>query len=101
MWRYLAGVGRSVVKWRLQTRETHMPATAKWVMLAEHIRVQITSGELAPGAKLPSTMELRRQHNVSEMVVRNAMLVLKSEGLVYGVPGVGVYVADEIKPDDD
>ena len=71
-----------------------MPATAKWVMLVEHIRAQIKSGELAPGAKLPSTMELRRQHGVSEMVVRNAMLVLKSEGLVYGVPGVGVYVAD-------
>jgi DNA-binding GntR family transcriptional regulator len=73
-----------------------MPATAKWVTLAEHIRKQIATGELAPGAKLPSTMQLRREHGVSEMVVRNAMLVLKSEGLVYGVPGVGVYVADAI-----
>lgn len=71
-----------------------MPATAKWVTLAEHIRKRIATGELAPGAKLPSTMQLRREHGVSEMVVRNAMLVLKSEGFVYGVPGVGVYVTE-------
>jgi GntR family transcriptional regulator len=71
-----------------------MPATAKWVWLANHIRAQIASGELKPGAKLPSTMELRRAHGVSEMVVRNAMIALKAEGLVYGVPGVGVYVAE-------
>jgi DNA-binding GntR family transcriptional regulator len=77
-----------------------MPATAKWVSLAEHIRAQITSGELAPGAKLPSTMELRREHGVSEMVVRNAMIALKAEGLVYGVPGVGVYVTDRKGTED-
>jgi DNA-binding GntR family transcriptional regulator len=78
-----------------------MPATAKWVSLAERIRVQIASGELAPGAKLPSTMELRREHGVSEMVVRNAMIALKAEGLVYGVPGVGVYVADRVDSGGD
>jgi GntR family transcriptional regulator len=77
-----------------------MPTTAKWVALADHIRKQIASGELAPGAKLPSTAQLRREHNVSEMVVRNAMLTLKAEGLVYGVAGVGVYVTDEAEPDE-
>jgi DNA-binding GntR family transcriptional regulator len=71
-----------------------MPATAKWVWLADRIRAQIASGELAPGAKLPSTSQLRQEHGVSEMVVRNAMIALKAEGLVYGVPGVGVYVTD-------
>jgi DNA-binding GntR family transcriptional regulator len=78
-----------------------MPATAKWVQLTEHIRAQIASGELAPGAKLPSTAELRREHGVSEMVVRNAMIALKTEGLVYGVPGVGVYVADSKQDNEE
>ena len=77
-----------------------MPTTAKWVTLAEHIRKQIASGELAPGAKLPSTSQLRHEHNVSAMVVRNAMITLKAEGLVYGVPGVGVFVADAAVPGD-
>jgi GntR family transcriptional regulator len=77
-----------------------LPTTAKWVWLASRIREQIASGELAPGAKLPSMNEMRREHGVSQMVVRNAMIVLKAEGLVYGVPGVGVYVAEAPKPDD-
>lgn len=71
-----------------------MPATAKYVRLVVDIREQISSGSLAPGDKLPTTTEMCRRYGVSHMVVRNAVLVLKSEGLIYGVPGVGVYVAD-------
>ncbi|MEE6260757.1 hypothetical protein [Plantactinospora sonchi] len=31
---------------------------------------------------------------MSSIVVRNAMITLKAEGLVVGVPGVGVFVAE-------
>ncbi|MFV2018098.1 winged helix-turn-helix domain-containing protein [Micromonospora sp. LOL_023] len=71
-----------------------MPPNAKWVDLAAHIRKQIASGELSPGAKLPSTSQLCAEHKVSAIVVRNAMIALKAEGLVVGVPGVGVFVVD-------
>ena len=71
-----------------------MPPSAKWVELAVYIRKQIESGELSPGAKLPSTSQLCQQHGVSAIVVRNAMISLKAEGLVVGVPGVGVFVAE-------
>ena len=71
-----------------------MPPKPKWVELADHIRSQIESGELSPGDKLPSTSQLGVLHSVSSIVVRNAMLTLKAEGLVVGVPGVGVYVAE-------
>ncbi|NJP32367.1 winged helix-turn-helix domain-containing protein [Micromonospora thermarum] len=71
-----------------------MPPSPKWVELAEHIRNQIASGELSPGEKLPSTSQLCQIHGVSAIVVRNAMLTLKAEGLVVGVPGVGVFVAE-------
>jgi DNA-binding GntR family transcriptional regulator len=71
-----------------------MPPSAKWVELAAHIRKQIESGELSPGEKLPSTSQLCQIHGVSAIVVRNAMISLKAEGLVVGVPGVGVFVAD-------
>jgi GntR family transcriptional regulator len=72
-----------------------MPAKAKWAQLADHIRQQIGSGELAPGDKLPSTKQLCVQHDVSEIVVRNAIFALKAEGLVEGVHGVGVFVAEQ------
>ncbi|WP_422734889.1 GntR family transcriptional regulator [Micromonospora sp. WMMD558] len=74
-----------------------MPAKPKWAQLAELIREQIASGELAPGDKLPSTAQLREQHGVSAGVVRQAILVLQMQGLVEGVHGVGVFVAE--RPD--
>lgn len=74
-----------------------MPPSPKWVELAAHIRAQISSGELVPGQKLPSTSQLCQEHDVSSIVVRNAMIALKAEGLVVGVPGVGVFVADSAR----
>ena len=72
-----------------------MPAKPKWAQLADHIREQIASGELAPGDKLPSTAQLCREHDVSAGVVNHAMIVLKTEGLVEGVHGLGVFVAEK------
>lgn len=74
-----------------------MPAKPKWAQLADHIRDQIATGELAPGDKLPSTVQLSREHGVSAIVVRQAMLVLKTEGRVEGVQGVGMFVADSAR----
>jgi GntR family transcriptional regulator len=78
----------------VQTKGVGVPARTKWEQLADHIRGQITSGELAPGDKLPSTAELCREHGVSAGVVNHVMIVLKSQGWVEGVHGVGVFVAD-------
>ena len=67
-------------------------AAPKWVSLADEIRAQITAGKLKPGDKLPSTSQLCQIYGVSTIVIRNAMITLKAEGFVEGVPGVGVYV---------
>ncbi|WP_121155647.1 winged helix-turn-helix domain-containing protein [Micromonospora pisi] len=71
-----------------------MPAKPKWAQLADHIREQIASGTLAPGDKLPSTAALRAEHGVSAGVVRQAILVLQTQGLVEGVHGLGVFVVE-------
>ncbi|SCL15840.1 regulatory protein, gntR family [Micromonospora nigra] len=72
-----------------------MPAKPKWERLADHLRTQIESGELPPGAKLPSTAELCTEHKVSAITVRQAIFKLRTEGLIEGVQGVGVFVVDE------
>lgn len=74
-----------------ESKEHTMPGP-KWIGLAEDIREQIRSGQLKPGDKLPSSRELQAKYEVTSIVVRNAMIALKAEGLVEGVPGVGVYV---------
>ncbi|NYF54188.1 winged helix-turn-helix domain-containing protein [Micromonospora purpureochromogenes] len=71
-----------------------MPVKPKWEQLADHIRSQIESGELSPGDRLPSTSQLTAQHGVSTTVVRQAILVLQTQGWVQGVHGLGVFVAE-------
>lgn len=61
--------------------------------IAEDIRAQLRAGILKPGDKIPSTRELCEQYEVSVTVVRMAIVVLKTEGVIVGVPGKGVYVA--------
>lgn len=70
-----------------------MPAKPKWAQLADNIREKIASGELALGIN-SSTAQLRAEHGVSAGVVRQAILVLQTQGLVEGVHGLGVFVAE-------
>ncbi|GAB3795239.1 winged helix-turn-helix domain-containing protein [Micromonospora zhanjiangensis] len=73
-----------------------MPIEPIYTRIVADIRAKIASGELKNGDKLPSVSELRAQYNASNTAVRNAMLVLRSAGLVEGHQGKGVYVR---KPD--
>lgn len=74
-----------------------MPREPIYTRIVADVRARIASGELQPGDKLPSVTELRAQYDASNTAVRNAMLVLRSEGLVEGHQGKGVYVR---RPDD-
>lgn len=60
--------------------------------IAGALRDQISSGELAVGDALPSTRKLMEIHKASNNVVRNAVELLRQEGLVHGQPGKAVYV---------
>lgn len=60
--------------------------------IAAALRAQISSGELAIGDALPSTRKLMEIHGASNNVVRNAVELLRQEGLLHGQPGKAVYV---------
>jgi GntR family transcriptional regulator len=53
------------------------------------------SGELAPGAQLPSTQHLVRQYAAANATIQRALAALKAEGFVYSRVGKGVYVRNE------
>ena len=57
------------------------------------LRERILTGELQPGAKLPSIAELSASHHVSAITVRRALNDLMMEGLVVGEQGKGTFVA--------
>ena len=67
------------------------------VQIASSIRAAILTGELAPGAQLPSTQELAAFFGVARMTVQNAVRTLREEGWVDSRPGSGVYVRDQAR----
>ena len=74
--------------------------------LVQRLGADITSGKLAPGARLPTEQQLIAATGVSRTVVREAVAALRAEGLVFTRQGVGAFVADtaqrpfRIQPDE-
>jgi GntR family transcriptional regulator len=60
--------------------------------IADWLRSEITSGKLAAGAQLPSESELVGLFNTTRTTARQALTVLKSEGLIVSEHGRGAFV---------
>jgi GntR family transcriptional regulator len=60
--------------------------------IAHDLRTQILSGDLLPGSALPSETELVRRYGSSRGPVRQAISLLRSEGLIDSHQGRGVFV---------
>jgi GntR family transcriptional regulator len=65
---------------------------AVYKQIADVLRSRMTSGELGPGARLPSEHELVQAYGVARGTVRQAIVQLRSEGLIESVHGVGSFV---------
>jgi GntR family transcriptional repressor for pyruvate dehydrogenase complex len=59
------------------------------------LQARIESGELAPGARLPTEQALGQRFGVSRAVVREAIARLKADGYVETRQGAGAFVAGE------
>ncbi len=57
------------------------------------LQTLIIEGQLQPGDKLPSEAELSAKHGVSRSVVREALRILESKGLIEVKSGTGAFVA--------
>ncbi|MFC4947639.1 TetR/AcrR family transcriptional regulator C-terminal domain-containing protein [Pseudonocardia sp. GCM10023141] len=66
---------------------------APYTRIVAEIRRRITVGELSAGERVPSTRELTREWGVAMATATKALTVLRLEGLVRAVPGVGTVVA--------
>ena len=62
--------------------------------IADELRQRIVSGALAPGSKLPTEVELMGEFDVSRVVARLAVGVLRTEGLIYSRQGKGTFVRE-------
>ncbi|WP_372671582.1 TetR/AcrR family transcriptional regulator [Amycolatopsis kentuckyensis] len=65
----------------------------KYLAIADELRGRIARGELAPGARVPSTRRLATEHGVAMATAAKALALLGQEGLVHAEPRSGTVVA--------
>ena len=66
----------------------------KYMSLMEELKSKILSGEIRPGAKLPSENELSGTYQVSRQTVRKALQILQNEGYIYAEHGRGTFCSE-------
>ncbi|MFE5106362.1 GntR family transcriptional regulator [Streptomyces sp. NPDC056663] len=64
----------------------------KYQKIADSLREAIQSGEYSSGDRLPGENELMSTHGVARMTARQALGVLKDEGIAQSRKGAGVFV---------
>lgn len=62
--------------------------------VAQDLQARIDAGEYPPGTKIPSYSQLAALYSVGVTTVQRAILVLQERGVLVGVQGRGVYVAE-------
>jgi DNA-binding FadR family transcriptional regulator len=67
-------------------------ARRRYMDVAEVIATAISTGQLEPGARLPSNREIATKLGVSRPTAREGLLALEYAGLVEVRPGSGAYV---------
>lgn len=67
---------------------------ALYQQIADSILEQIQSGDLEPGARLPSEHALGEQYGVGRNTIRHALSDLIAKGYVESVQGVGTFVTE-------
>jgi GntR family transcriptional regulator len=65
-----------------------------YAQLKENLIAAIGRGDLTPGDQIPSQRVLCERYSMSHMTVRRAINELISEGVIYTIPGKGLYVTE-------
>lgn len=69
---------------------------ALWRQIQQTLEAGIASGDLAPGARLPTEQELSLRFGVNRHTVRRAVANLEERGLVRVDQGRGMFVAETV-----
>jgi GntR family transcriptional regulator len=72
--------------------DTYSEGRPAYQRIAEELRAAITAGSMRPGDRIPSERELAQRYGTTHMTVRQAVGLLKEEGLVITRQGLGSFV---------
>ncbi|WP_131097061.1 GntR family transcriptional regulator [Streptomonospora litoralis] len=65
----------------------------RWKQVADVIRGQIARGELKPGDRVPSVLQMQAEYGISTSTGQKVHRALRAEGLIRTQSGMGSYVA--------
>lgn len=77
----------------MKTRLDRNSFVPLYAQIHQSLRELISSGDIIPGAPIPSERELSERYGVSRMTARQALRALRSDGLAYRERGIGTFVA--------
>ena len=79
-----------------QDLDAYRPRFRRQAQVADHpadpVRARIESGDLAPGARLPSIATLTQEYGIARTTAGKALRLLVDEGLAEMSPGMGTFV---------
>lgn len=64
----------------------------RYRQIAHILRERIGAGELEPDRPIPSEAQIQQEFGVARETARRAVALLREEGYVVTVPGMGTYV---------
>jgi DNA-binding GntR family transcriptional regulator len=69
-------------------------AVPPWVRVTDVLRARIESGELPPGAMVPSIVAIHQEFGIAKTTARKVLAQLRNEGLITTTPGWGSFVSE-------
>lgn len=78
-----------------RVQESTLPIPLSAAQIADEIANRIHRGTYPRGTRLPTHQAFALEFNCGMTTITNAMRMLRQEGLVVGVQGLGVYVAED------
>ena len=72
-----------------------------WVQVAEVLRKRIADGTYQPRQPVPSENQLMGEFGIARGTARKVIARLRDEGLLYTVPRLGTFVAEQQPEDSD
>lgn len=69
------------------------PEIPRWRQVYALLEKRIYDGVYAPGARLPSALDLVTETGISPVTARRVLKELRDAGLAYMEPGIGTFVS--------
>jgi GntR family transcriptional regulator len=69
-------------------------AVPPYQQIAADLRAKVESGEIPPGAALPSVTTIVQRYGVAKLTAQKALRVLVADGIAHVVRGWGTFVRD-------